>query len=55
MKYLNYDLKAGVRSGVLARTKGQLQNKAISHLRMLQKKPKRVKKYFEHPIIAYAA
>jgi transposase len=54
-EYLNCDLKAGVHSGVPARTKDQLKNKAISHLRMLQKKPKRVKKYFEHHKIAYAA
>jgi len=53
-EYLNCDLKAGVHSGVPARTKDQLKNKAISHLRMLQKKPKRVKKYFKHPKIAYA-
>jgi len=54
-EYLNCDLKAGVHSGVPARTKDQLKNKAISHLRMLQKKPRRVKKYFKHPKIAYAA
>jgi len=54
-EYLNCDLKAGVHSGVPARSKGQLSKKAISHLRMLQKKPKRVKKYFKHPKIAYAA
>ena len=54
-EYLNCDLKAGVHSGVPARTKEQLGNKALSHLRMLQKKPKRVKKYFEHRKIAYAA
>jgi transposase len=54
-EYLNCDLKAGVHSGVPARTKNQLTKKAISHLRMLQKKPKRVKKYFEHRKIAYAA
>ena len=54
-EYLNCDLKAGVHSGVPARTKNQLTKKAISHLRMLQKKPKRVRKYFEHHQIAYAA
>jgi transposase len=54
-EYLNCDLKAGVHPGVPARTKGQLKKKAISHLRMLQKKPKRVKKYFKHPKIAYTA
>ena len=50
-EYLNCDLKAGVP----ARTKEQLGKKAISHLRMLQKKPKRVRKYFKHHKIAYAA
>jgi transposase len=54
-EYLNCDLKAGVHSGVPARNKGQLSKKAISHLRMIQKKPERVKKYFKHPKIAYAA
>jgi len=54
-EYLNCDLKAGVHSGVPARTKDQLKKKAISHLRMLQKKPKRVKKYFKHLKIAYSA
>jgi len=54
-EYLNCDLKAGVHSGVPARTKDQLRKKAMSHLRMLQKKPKRVQKYFKHHKIAYAA
>ena len=54
-EYLICDLKDGVHSGVPTRTKNQLKKKAISHLRMLQKKPKRVKKYFKHPKIAYAA
>jgi len=54
-EYLNCDLKAGVHSGVPARSKDQLKSKAISHLRMLQKKPKRVAKYFKHPKITYAA
>ena len=50
-KYLNCDLKAGVP----VRTKDQLAKKAISHLRMFQKKTKRVQKYFEHHKFAYAA
>ena len=54
-EYLNCDLKAGVHSGVPSRTKMHLKKKAISHLRMLQKKPTRVKQYFRHPRIAYAA
>jgi transposase len=54
-EYLNCDLKDGVHSGVPARSKEQLSKKALSHLRMLQKRPDRVMKYFKHPKIAYAA
>ena len=54
-EYLNCDLKDGVHSAVPARTRDQLKEKAISHLRKLQKMPKRVMKYFKHPKIAYAA
>jgi hypothetical protein len=32
-----------------------LKKKTISHLRKLQKLPARVKRYFKHPKIAYAA
>jgi len=53
-EYLNCDLKTGVHSAIPARTKKQLASKAISHLRKLQKLPKRVMKYFKHPKIAYA-
>jgi transposase len=54
-EYLNCDLKAGVHSGPPARSKPDLKKKVISHLRMLQKKPARVAKYFKHPKIRYAA
>jgi transposase len=54
-EYLNCDLKAGVHSGPPARNQEQLKDKALSHLRKLQKLPKRVMKYFKHPKIAYAA
>ena len=54
-EYLNCDLKAGVHSGKPARDKNQLKKKVISHMRMLQKKPGRVAKYFEHRKIRYAA
>ena len=53
-EYLNCDLKAGVHSGPPARSKEQLKNKALSHLRKLQKMPTRVMKYFKHSKIAYA-
>ena len=54
-EYLNCDLKAGVHSGPPARNQDQLKDKALSHLRKLQKLPIRVMKYFKHPKIAYAA
>lgn len=54
-EYLNCDLKVGVHSKTPAKTKDQLKSKAISHLRKLQKSPDRVRKYFKHPKIAYAA
>jgi transposase len=54
-EYLNCDLKVGVHSKTPARTKDQLKDNAISHLRKLQKSPDRVKRYFNHRKIAYAA
>ncbi len=54
-EYLNCDLKDGVHSKVPSRTKVDLKKKAISHLRKIQKSPERVKSYFKHPKIAYAA
>jgi len=54
-EYLNCDLKVGVHTGVPATSKSDLARKAIGHLRMLQKRPARVAKYFKHPKIAYAA
>lgn len=54
-EYLNCDLKAGVHSKSPARNQKQLKAKVLSHMRMLQKQPARVMKYFHHPKIAYAA
>lgn len=54
-EYLNGDLKKGVHSGQPARSKEQLKQKASRHLRMLQRKSKRVKKYFQNEHISYAA
>ena len=53
-EYLNGDLKVGVHSGVLPRTKKHLAQKALSHLRKIQKLPGRIQNYFKHPKIAYA-
>jgi len=54
-EYLNCDLKAGVHSGSPARSKEQLKKKVTRHMRMLQRKSGRVKKYFKHGKIRYAA
>ena len=54
-EYLNCDLKAGVHSGEPARNKEQLKQKVSKHMRMLQRKPNRVRKYFKHEKIRYAA
>lgn len=54
-EYLNCDLKDGVHSKVPSRSKKDLKRKTISHLRKIQKSSKRVKNYFKHPKIAYAA
>ncbi len=52
---LNADLKAAVTSKAPARTKGQLHKMTVSHMRKLQKSPERVKKYFQHKPVRYAA
>ena len=54
-EYLNCDLKAGVHSRSPARNNKQLKKRIVSHMRMLQKKPARVMKYFNHQKINYAA
>lgn len=54
-EYLNCDLKAGVHSGKPARDKSKLKDKASTHMKMLQRKPARVRKYFQHEKIRYAA
>lgn len=54
-EYLNGDLKLGVAKRAPARTKPELFQAARSHLRMLQRRPHRVKRFFEHPRVRYAA
>jgi transposase len=54
-EYLNGDLKAGVHSRSPARDAEGLKKNVRSHMTKLQKLPNRVKKYFHHPKIAYAA
>lgn len=54
-EYLNGDLKLGVAARAPARTKPQLTKAAKSHLRTLQRRPARVRRFFEHPRVSYAA
>jgi transposase len=52
---LNADLKGQVRTGLVARDGKQVKNKVRSAMKMIQRRPKRVRAYFKDPIIAYAA
>ena len=52
---LNADLKAAVTTLAPIRSNGHLRTAAISHMRMLQKSPARVRKYFQHNPVRYAS
>jgi len=52
---LNADLKQAVTSKAPARTKGQLKKVTLAHLHKLSKSPERIKKYFRHQPVRYAA
>lgn len=52
---LNADLKDAVTRRAPARNKKQLKDAAIGHLRKLQKSPARIRKYFQHKPVRYAA
>jgi transposase len=54
-EYLNCDLKQGIRASSPARNQAQLKKKVLGHMRKLQAPPDRVKGYFLHPSIRYAA
>jgi len=54
-EYLNNSLKGRVHSGERAKNKEQLESKARKHMRHLQNRPSKVKKFFEHRCAAYAA
>ena len=54
-EYLNGNLKRRVYSGSRAHTESELRHKAESFMRMLVKKPHHVRKFFHHPMAAYAA
>lgn len=52
---LNGDLKYQVQTGLVARSKEQVKSKVRSTMKIIQRRPERVRKYFEDSIIAYAA
>jgi len=54
-EYLNCDLKYGLSEKPSPKTEKQLKTNVRSHMKMLQNRPSRVKKYFNHPSIKYAA
>ena len=54
-EYLNGDLKYHIRSSAPARNMIQLKKTVVGHMRKLQKNPERIKSYFKHRDIAYAA
>ena len=51
----NADLKQAATSKSAARTKAQLIKAATGHLRSVQKQPHRVRRYFEHDPVRFAA
>jgi len=54
-EYLNGDFKRGVYTSVPPRDAAGLKRQALSQLRSIQKSPNRVRAYFQHPAIQYAA
>ena len=54
-EYLNCDLKQGMSVKKSPKTVEVLQSNVENHMLMLQENPQRVKKYFEHKSIEYAA
>lgn len=54
-EYLNCDLKFGISQKPSPKTEQQLKDNVRSHMKLLQRNPRRVKKYFEHKSINYAA
>lgn len=55
VEYRGGDVKQGAHSKAPSRSFDQLHHRLLSHLRKLQKLPARVRSYFRHPEIAYAA
>jgi hypothetical protein len=55
LQMTNADLKQAVTQLAPARTKLQLVKATAKHLRSVQRQPERIKSYFEHEPVRYAA
>lgn len=49
------DLRQAVTRQAPARSKAQLKSAAIRHMRTLSKSPERIRRYFHHALVRYAA
>ena len=54
-EYLNCDLKTRISTDKPTRKKGDMKIKLRKHMRSIQAQPERVKSYFKHKKIIYAA
>jgi transposase len=54
-EYFNGDLKASIQRDLPPRDQADLKRTILGHSRRIQKSPARVRKYFEHDAIRYAA
>jgi hypothetical protein len=52
---LNADLKQAVTGAAPARSKQRLKQLTVSHMRRLSKSPSRIRSYFRHKPVRYAA
>jgi transposase len=52
---LNGDVKQAVTARPLARSKGQLKQAVVNHMRSLSRRPERIRSFFHHPQFRYAA
>jgi transposase len=53
-EYLNNDLKKSMEKRPIASSAKDMVSNVLSHMRMLQKMPERVMRFFEHPMVVYA-
>jgi transposase len=54
-EYFNGDLKSSIQRDLPPRGQDELKRTILGHSRRIQKSPARVRKYFHHPAIRYAA